>query len=150
MDSQSYKTVFANKNTVKHNWYVVDAEDKIVGRLASQIANIIRGKHKADFTPHVNGGDKVIVLNASKVRFTGKKLNEKKYVRHTGFPGGQRSRTAREMLEKKPTEVLRNAVKGMLPKNKLQKPFLHNLFIYEGDTHGHQAQNPQQLEINKA
>jgi large subunit ribosomal protein L13 len=143
----SYKTVFVNKFTASHNWYIIDAEDVILGRLATRVANMVRGKTKTDFTPHANSGDKVIVLNASKVRLTGNKMNDKQYIRHTGYPGGQRIQTPKQILEKKPEELLRKAVKGMLPKNKLQKEYLKNLFIYSGNEHPHEAQKPVQIEI---
>ncbi len=147
MSTLRYKTRFANRQTVQHNWYLIDAEGQVVGRLASKIANIIRGKHKADFTPHVNSGDKVIVINAEKVRFTGKKWDNKYYRSYSNYPGGLKLKTPRQLLAKKPTEILRKAVKGMLPKNRLQKQYLKNLFIYTGTEHPHQAQKPQTLEI---
>jgi large subunit ribosomal protein L13 len=147
MDSLSYKTKSANKQTVVKNWYIVDAENQTVGRLASKIAMVIRGKHKASFTPHVDCGDKVVVLNAGKVRFTGKKLNQKEYQTFSGYPSGQKSATAKEMMDRKPTFVLFNAVKGMLPKNKLQDVALKNLMLFEGTDHPHTAQKPKTLEI---
>lgn len=147
MSEFNYKTISANKNTVRKDWYVVDAEDQITGRLASKIANIIRGKHKPYFTPHVDCGDQVIVINAEKIRFTGKKLTQKQYIRHTGYPGGQRQTNPKELLVKKPTEILASAVKGMLPKNKLQKVFMKNLHIFEGTEHPHSAQKPKKLEL---
>ncbi|MBI3141412.1 MAG: 50S ribosomal protein L13 [Bacteroidetes bacterium] len=146
MDSLSYKTISANKNTVVRQWYVVDAENQTVGRLASKLANIIRGKHKASFTPHVDCGDKVIVLNAGKVRFTGKKLKDKEYQTFSGYPGGQKIATAKQLLDRKPTHVLYHAVKGMLPKNKLQAVALKNLLLFEGSEHPHAAQQPKPLK----
>lgn len=143
----NYKSKFANKTNIVRNWYLVDAEGQILGRMASKLANIIRGKNKPDFSPHVNSGDKVIVLNAEKIRLTGKKLTEKKYIRYTGYPGGVRIKTPLAILEKQPTELLRKAVKGMLPKNKLQKEYLKNLHIYAGAEHPHKAQNPAEIEI---
>lgn len=147
MDTLSYKTISANKATVKHNWFVIDAENQVVGRLASKIANIIRGKNKASFTPHVNCGDKVIVINADKVRFTGKKMTKKEYITFSGYPSGQKRATAKEMLERKPTSLLESAVKGMLPKNKLQKEYMKNMHLFIGTEHPHTAQQPQKIEI---
>lgn len=147
VDSLSYKTVFANKDSVTHNWYIVDAEDKVVGRLASEIARLIRGKHKPEFTPHINCGDKVIVINADKVRFTGNKFEQKIYRSYSGYPGGQKEKTPREYHEYRPNEILSKAVYGMLPKNKLQKRFMNNLFLYEGDKHPHEAQQPEKIDL---
>ena len=147
MNSLSYKTISANKNTVQQEWYIVDARDKVVGRLASEISRIIRGKHKPYFTPHVDCGDKVIVINADKVRFTGNKRDEKIYRSYSGYPGGQKEKTPKNYFRYKPTEVLKLAVKGMLPKNKLQSRFMNNLFLYAGEEHPHQAQKPQKLEL---
>jgi large subunit ribosomal protein L13 len=147
VDTLSYKTVSANKQTVVHNWHLIDAEDLIVGRLASKIAMLIRGKHKATFTPHVNCGDKVIVINAEKVRFTGKKMTDKQYIHYTGYPGGQRFASPAILLSYKPDEVIRKAVHGMLPGNKLRKEYLKNLHIYAGAEHPHTAQNPKKLEL---
>lgn len=149
MDTLSYKTISANSKTVVRNWHIIDAENMIVGRLATTVANLIRGKHKASFTPHANTGDKVIVINADKVRFTGKKMEDKIYLHFTGYPGGQRAATPAQILAKKPEEVLRNAVHGMLPGNKLRKEFLKNLFIYAGNEHPHAAQNPKPFELKK-
>ncbi|MEX0968435.1 MAG: 50S ribosomal protein L13 [Bacteroidia bacterium] len=136
-----------DKHHITRNWYIVDGENKVVGRLASELAKIIRGKNKPTFTPHSDTGDKVIVINADKVKLTGKKMSDKYYLRHSGYPGGQRKTTAAELMAKKPTEVLLKAVKGMLPHNKLQKPCLKNLFLYEGAEHPHTAQQPQKLEL---
>ena len=147
MNTLSYKTKFANDQTVVQNWYIVDAEGEILGRLASKVAKVIRGKNKPDFTPHVNSGDKVIIINADKVRMTGKKWDQKIYRRHTGYPGGLRLKSAKQMLDAKPTEIVLNAVRGMLPKNKLQKKYLSNLHVYTGREHPHQAQKPVELEI---
>ncbi len=141
------KTYMAKKGEVERKWYVIDAKDKIVGRLATQIATILRGKHKPEFTPHVDTGDFVIVINAEKVKFTGKKLDKKVYYKHTGYIGGLKETTAREMLKKKPEEIIRLAVKGMLPKNKMRKKLLKKLKIYKGEQHPHQAQQPEKLEI---
>ncbi|GAB3642999.1 50S ribosomal protein L13 [Spirosoma arcticum] len=142
MNTLSYKTISANKETVQKEWVVVDAQGEVLGRLASQIAALIRGKHKTNFTPHVDCGDNVIVINADKIRFTGKKMTDKIYVRHTGYPGGQRFTTPREMLDKHPERVIEHAVKGMLPKNRLGRRLFTNLHVYTGDNHPHAAQQP--------
>lgn len=149
MDYQSYKTVSANAQTVNKEWLVIDATDLILGRLASRIAKILRGKHKVNFTPHVDCGDNVIVVNAEKVRLTGKKLTDKVYVRHTGYPGGQRFATPKELLKRKPTAVLEHAVKGMLPKNRLGADMFRNLYVYQGSEHPHQAQQPKTINLNE-
>jgi len=148
VNTPSYKTISANSGTVKKEWFVVDAENQIVGRLASEVAKILRGKHKASFTPHADCGDNVIVINAEKAKFTGKKVNDKKYVRYTGYPGGQRFSTPRELLEKHPTRILQHAIKGMLPKNKLGAKLQTNVFIYTGSQHPHEAQQPKELKFN--
>ena len=147
MDTLSYKTISANKATVEKAWVVVDAENQILGRLCSEIAKIIRGKHKPSFTPHVDCGDQVIVINADKVRLTGKKMTDKVYIRHTGYPGGQRFSTPREVLVKNPRGVVEAAVKGMLPKNRLGRVLFHNLFVYAGPTHPHAAQQPKEIKF---
>lgn len=147
MDTLSYKTQSANKASVVKNWYIIDAENQTVGRLASRIAMVIRGKNKASFTPHVDCGDKVIVINADKVRFTGSKMNNKEYQTFSGYPGGQKKIVAKDLMDKKPTNVLYHAVKGMLPKNKLQDVALKNLILVEGAEHNHGAQKPQTLEF---
>ena len=128
---------------------MIDATDLVLGRLASRVALVLRGKNKASFTPHMDCGDNVIVLNADKVRLTGKKMTDKVYVRYTGYPGGQRFTTPKELLAKKPTEVLRMAVKGMLPKNRLGSKLLNNLYLYAGNEHPHQAQNPRTITLNE-
>lgn len=147
MNTQSYKTKSANKQTVEHQWFVVDATNMVVGRLATQIAHVLRGKHKPSYTPHVDTGDYVIVLNADKVRFTGSKWDDKEYIRYSGFPGGQKRRTAKEALAKKPESIIENAVRGMLPKNSLGRDMFRKLFVYTGDQHPHGAQKPQDLKI---
>jgi len=147
VDTLSYKTISANKATVEKAWVVVDAENQILGRLCSEIAKIIRGKHKPSFTPHVDCGDQVIVINADKVRLTGKKMTEKVYIRHTGYPGGQRFSTPREVLVKNPRGVVEAAVKGMLPKNRLGRELFHNLFVYAGPVHPHAAQQPKEIKF---
>ncbi len=147
MDTLSYKTISANKATVQKDWVVVDAENQILGRLCSEIAKIIRGKHKASYTPHVDCGDQVIVINAEKVRLTGKKMTDKIYIRHTGYPGGQRFATPREVLAKNPRGVVEAAVKGMLPKNRLGRALFNNLFVYAGSEHPHAAQQPKEIKF---
>ncbi len=141
------KTFMAKKDEIERKWYVVDASDKIVGRLATKIATILRGKHKPVYTPHVDTGDFVVVVNAEKVKFTGNKLDQKMYFRHTGYIGGLKERTAKEMLEKNPEEIIRHAVKGMLPKGRLGRELLKKLKIYRGSNHPHEAQQPEKLEI---
>ena len=147
MDTLSYKTISANKATVQKDWVVVDAENQILGRLCSEIAKIIRGKHKASYTPHVDCGDQVIVINADKIRLTGKKMTDKVYIRHTGYPGGQRFATPREVLAKNPRGVVEAAVKGMLPKNRLGRALFNNLFVYAGSEHPHAAQQPKEIKF---
>lgn len=149
MNTLSYKTVSANISTVKKGWYVIDATDVVLGRLASRVALILRGKNKPDFTPHVNCGDNVIILNAEKVRLTGKKRTDKVYVRHTGYPGGQRFATPKQLLASKPHAVIEVAVKGMLPKNKLGSKLFKNLHVYAGNEHPHEAQQPKQVTLNE-
>ncbi len=148
MNTLSYKTISANKNTVHKNWVILDAEGATLGRLASKAAFLLRGKHKVDFTPHVDCGDNVIIINAEKIVLTGKKMTDKQYVRHTGYPGGQRFATPIEVLAKKPTAVVERAIKGMLPKNKLGSQLFRNAFIYAGTEHKHEAQKPQLLNLN--
>jgi large subunit ribosomal protein L13 len=147
MDQLTYKTKSANVNTVTKNWLIVDAENEILGRLATVVARLLRGKHKTDFTPHVDCGDNVIVINAEKIRLTGKKLTDKQYVRHTGYPGGQRFATPKELLKKKPESVIEKAVKGMLPKNRLGSVIYGNLFVYAGPEHPHAAQQPKAINL---
>jgi large subunit ribosomal protein L13 len=141
------KTYTAKPGEIERRWYVVDAEGQNLGRLATRIADTLRGKNKPQFTPHVDTGDFVVVVNAEKITVTGKKLDEKIYYRHSGYPGGLKQRTLREQLERRPTEVLRTAVKGMLPKNKLAARQLTKLKIYAGPEHPHTAQAPQPLEV---
>ncbi|MDR2563435.1 MAG: 50S ribosomal protein L13 [Prevotellaceae bacterium] len=149
MNTLSYKTVSANATTVKKEWYVIDATDLVLGRLASRVALILRGKNKPDYTPHVDCGDNVIVVNADKVRLTGRKMDQKVYVRHTGYPGGQRITPVREMLRRKPFAVVEEAVRGMLPKNRLGARIFHNLYVYTGSEHPHEAQQPKQITLNE-
>ncbi len=147
MDALSYKTISANKATVNKRWFVVDAEGKTLGRLSSSIAKVIRGKNKPDFTPHMDCGDNVIVLNAEKVALSRDKMTTKEYVSYSGYPGGQKFISARNLVAKKPEALVEKAVKGMLPKNKLGRAIFHNLFVYAGNEHPHQAQKPEILEF---
>ncbi|MDN3669945.1 50S ribosomal protein L13 [Echinicola jeungdonensis] len=147
MDTLSYKTVSANRTTVQKEWVVVDAQALVLGRVASEVAKILRGKNKPSFTPHVDCGDNVIVINADKVRLTGKKWNQKVYVRHTGFPGGQRISTPKLLKEKSSAILIEKAVKGMLPKNKLGSKLFTNLHVYEGTEHPHTAQQPKEINL---
>ena len=149
MDSLSYKTISANAATVTKEWVVIDATNEVLGRLASQIAKILRGKNKPGYTPHVDCGDYVIVVNAEKVKLTGDKLTEKVYVRHTGYPGGQRFATAQDYLKKKPEFVIEEAVRGMLPKTRLGEAIFKNLKVYVGAEHPHAAQNPKAIKLNE-
>lgn len=148
MNTLSYKTVSANKATANKKWLVVDAEGQTVGRLASKVAKIIRGKHKTNFTPHADCGDNVIVINAEKVSFSGTKLVDKEYVRYTGYPGGQRITSAQDMLKKHPERLIEKAVKGMLPKNKLGRQLYTNLKVYKGTEHKHEAQQPEVFNLD--
>ena len=148
MNTLSYKTVSANKATVTKEWLLVDADGQTLGRLASKVAKLIRGKHKPNFTPHVDCGDNVVVINAEKITLSGKKWTDKTYIRHTGYPGGQRSLTATEMFEKNPTRLVEKAVKGMLPKNKLGSALFRNLYVYAGSEHKQEAQTPRVMNLN--
>ena len=150
MDTLSYKTISANKATVNKEWVIVDAKDQILGRLGSKVAKLLRGKYKPNFTPHVDCGDNVIVINADKVKLSGKKWTDKVYVRYTGYPGGQRFTTPEQMLAKPEgaDRLLRTVVKGMLPKTKLGAKILGNLYIYAGEEHKQQAQEPKMIDIN--
>ena len=149
VNTLSYKTVSANKETVVKEWYVVDAKDVVLGRLATVVAMVLRGKHKPSFTPHVDCGDNVIVINADKIKLTGNKMSDKQYVRHTGYPGGQRTQTPEDLLSKKPEAVVEKAIRGMLPKNRLGSAIFRNLFVYAADNHPHEAQQPKELDLNK-
>ncbi len=149
MDTLSYKTVSANKATVNKEWLHVDAEGQTLGRLASNVAVLLRGKHKPSYTPHVDCGDNVVVTNASKINLTGTKWNDKEYIRHTGYPGGQRSLTAQELYAKDPARLIEKAVKGMLPKNKLGSALFRNLKVYAGNEHDQEAQKPKTININE-
>ncbi len=149
MDSLSYKTISANAATVDKQWVVIDATNEVLGRLASQVAKILCGKNKPSYTPHVDCGDYVIVINAEKVKLTGKKMTDKVYVRHTGYPGGQRFATPAEYLAKKPEFVIEEAVRGMLPKTRLGSAIIKNLKVYAGAEHPHVAQNPKSVKLNE-
>jgi large subunit ribosomal protein L13 len=149
VDTLSYKTVSANKNTVNKEWVVIDAEGQTLGRMSTIVAKFLRGKYKPNYTPHVDCGDNVIVINASKINLTGKKWDSKSYIRHTGYPGGQRSLTAKELYGKDPARLVENAVKGMLPKNKLGSAIYRNLKVYAGEDHGQEAQKPKAININE-
>ena len=149
VDTQSYKSVYLNKATVKKEWVVIDATDLALGRLASRVALVLRGKNKPGFTPNVDCGDNVIVINAEKVALGGKKMTDRVYTRYTGFPGGQRFSTPKEILQKRPAELIRKAVKGMLPKTRLGDDILGNLHVYAGPEHPHQAQQPREIKLNE-
>jgi large subunit ribosomal protein L13 len=149
MNTLSYKTIAANEKIVKKEWVVIDAQNEIVGRLATVAARILRGKTKTYFSPHFDCGDHVIIINAEKVRFPGQKLEDKASVRHTGYPGGQRFATPKELMKKKPIEILEHAIKGMLPKNKLGAQLYRNLYVYAGSNHPHEGQTPKTININE-
>ena len=141
------KSYMQKKETVERKWYVIDAEGKPLGRVASKAAHILRGKHKATYTPHIDCGDYVIIVNASEVLLTGNKLEDKKYYSHSQYPGGLRTRTAKEMIEKYPEEMVEKAVKGMLPKNRLGRAMYKKLFVYAGSDHKHMAQKPSEMDV---
>lgn len=149
MDTLSYKTISANKATVKKEWVLVDAEGQALGRLASKVAKLLRGKHKTNFTPHVDCGDNVIVINAEKISLSGNKWRDKSYIRHTGYPGGQRSLSAQEMFGKDPARLVEKSIKGMLPKNKLGADLFRNLNVVVGSEHSHEAQKPKTINLNE-
>ena len=151
MNTLSYKTISANKETVNKEWVVIDATDQVVGRLCSKVAKLLRGKYKPNFTPHVDCGDNVIIINASKAYFTGKKETDKVYTRYTGYPGGQRFNTPAELRTRKGgvDTILRHAVKGMLPKGPLGRHIMDNLYVYEGTEHNDEAQKPKAIDINQ-
>ena len=148
MDTLSYKTISANKAATNKEWIVVDAEGLVLGRMASKVAKILRGKYKASFTPHVDCGDYVIVINAEKVVLSGKKMTDKIYLRHTGYPGGQRKQTPTDILAKYPERLVEKAVKGMLPKNKLGRKLFTNLHVVIGAEHKFEAQKPTVVDLN--
>jgi len=147
VNTLSYKTVSANRQTVEKKWYLIDAEAEIVGRLAARVAHVLRGKNKASYTPHVDCGDNVIIINADKVRFTGEKMREKEYFFYSGHPGGKRLETAKDLMRRRPTYVMEKAIKGMLPKNRLGREMFRNLHVYAGSTHPHEAQQPEILKF---
>ena len=147
MDAVSYKTISANEKIVKKEWVLIDAQEMVVGRLATAVARILRGKHKPYYTPHFDCGDYVVIINAEKVRFTGNKWTEKQYVHHTTYPGGQRFATPKELLRKFPERILEHAIRGMLPKNRLGDKLYRNLHIYAGPQHPHEAQQPKLVNI---
>ena len=147
MDTLSYKTVSANSNTVNKEWVLIDAEDAILGRLASKAAVLLRGKHKPNYTPHVDCGDNVIIINAEKIKLTGNKWDAKEYVRHSGYPGGQTIENARQLMNKKPTAMVEKAIKGMLPKTKLGADLFRNLYVYGGSEHKQEAQKPKKINL---
>jgi len=148
MDHNSFKTFSQRPQDVEAAWHVVDAENAVVGRLSAQVAAIIRGKHKPEYTPHVDGGDFVVIVNADKVRFTGKKETDKTYFRHSGYPGGVTLQTPRQVREKYPERILEHSIKGMLPKNRLGRQMAKKLKVYAGAEHPHEAQNPQPLDLD--
>lgn len=141
------KTFMQKKENIERNWYVIDAEGQTLGRLATKAAHVLRGKHKVTYTPYVDCGDYVIIVNAEKVVLTGNKLEDKKYYNHSGFPGGLRERTAKEMINNYPEEMVERAVKGMLPKNRLGRQMYKKLFVYEGMNHNHEAQKPEKINL---
>lgn len=149
VDTLSYKTISVNKATANKKWVLVDAEGQSLGRLASKVAKLLRGKYKPEFTPHVDCGDNVIVINAEKVNLTGNKWNDKQYLRYTGYPGGQRVEVAKDVLAKYPERLVEKAVKGMLPKNKLGAAILRNLKVYAGTEHQQEAQKPTTINLNE-
>jgi large subunit ribosomal protein L13 len=148
VNTLSYKTISANKNTVNKEWVLVDAEGQTLGRMSSIVAKLIRGKFKPNYTPHVDCGDNVIVINAEKIILSGKKWTEKSYIRHTGYPGGQKSLTATELFGKDPARLVEKSVKGMLPKNKLGSALFRNLKVYVGSEHNQEAQKPKTINLN--
>jgi large subunit ribosomal protein L13 len=149
VDALSYKTKFVNKADSNKEWLLVDAENEVVGRLASKVAMLLRGKHKTSFTPHSDSGSNVIIINADKVRFTGKKMTDKEYIRYTGYQGGQRFTTPKDLMAKKPAEILTHAIHGMLPKNRLGRVLNTNIRIFAGTEHGHEAQQPKKVDLSK-
>lgn len=148
MDTISYKTISANEADVEKDWLIVDASNMVLGRFASEVAKLIRGKHKPYYTPHVDCGDQVIVINADKIKLTGKKWTEKEYIRHTGFPGGQRVTTPKRLSARDSSLMIEYAVKGMLPKNRLGRKLFNNLHVYQGAEHPHEAQKPKEFKLD--
>lgn len=148
MNTLSYKTVSANKTTVQKEWILIDAENEILGRLSSAVAKILRGKHKPSFTPHVDCGDNVVIINAEKIRLTGNKMTDRQHFSHSGYPGGQKIQTPEEIMQKYPIRLIEHAVKGMLPKNRLGSALFRNMYVYEGGEHQQEAQAPKKIELN--
>jgi large subunit ribosomal protein L13 len=148
VNTLSYKTVSANKATVNKEWVLIDAENLVLGRMATEVARILRGKHKPEYTPHVDCGDNVIVINAEKVQLTGKKLTDKIYLSHSGYPGGQKTQSPKEILAKYPERLVEKAVRGMLPKNKLGRQLFRNLHVVVGSEHKHEAQKPKVIDLS--
>lgn len=148
MDTLSYKTISANKKTARKEWVIIDAESQVLGRLCSEAAKMLRGKNKTNYTPHVDCGDNVIIINATKIRLTGKKWTEKEYIWYTGYPGGQRFATPKEMMAKHPERIIEKGVRGMLPKTKLGDAIQKNLFVYADAKHPHEAQQPKEVKLN--
>tara|TARA_B100001540_G_C15723002_1_gene603994 strand:- start:309 stop:764 length:456 start_codon:yes stop_codon:yes gene_type:complete len=149
METLSYKTLSINKETANKQWFLVDATDQILGRMASKVAKIIRGKNKPSYTPHADCGDYVVIINAEKIKMSGKKMQDRKIFSHTGYPGGQKQTSPEAMLKKDPTSVVRHAMKGMLPKNKLGAALLKNCYIYAGENHKQEAQKPLEINLNE-
>jgi large subunit ribosomal protein L13 len=147
VDSNSYKTLSLRKEDVQKEWVLIDAKDEVLGRLASIAAKFIRGKYKPGFTPHIDCGDNVIIINAAQIRLTGKKWTDKEYIHYTGYPGGQRKRTPQDLMKKDPTKIIEKAVHGMLPKNRLGRKLERNLFVYAGEEHPHEAQKPKKINL---
>jgi len=148
VNTLSYKTVSANKKTVNKEWLLVDADGQTLGRLASKVAMLLRGKYKPNYTPHVDCGDNIVIINAEKIKLSGKKWTDKSYIRHTGYPGGQRSITARQLYDKNPARIVEHAIKGMLPKNKLGSDLFRNLYVNVGVEHKNEAQKPKKCNLN--
>lgn len=149
MDTLSYKTISANKATVNKEWVVIDATDAILGRLSSEVASILRGKKKPNFTPHVDCGDNVIVINAEKIKMTGKKWTDREFFSHSGYPGGQKVTSPEQLFAKDPTRLVERAIRGMLPKSRLGREMFRNLYVYVGTDHPHEAQKPKEVNINQ-
>ncbi|MDR0982158.1 MAG: 50S ribosomal protein L13 [Culturomica sp.] len=148
MDQISYKTTYVNKTSAQKGWILIDAENEVLGRLASKVAKLLRGKYKSSFTPHVDCGDNVIIVNADKIVLTGKKMSDKQYTRHTGYPGGQRLTTPEKLLTTFPERIIEHAVKGMLPKNRLGRAVIKNMHLFVGAEHNMQAQQPKKIDLN--
>jgi len=149
VNTLSYKTISVNKAHANKQWVLIDAENEVLGRLAAKVSKILRGKYKPNFTPHADCGDNVIIINADKVKLTGHKWQQKTYIHHTGYPGGQRATPIKQLLAKKPHEIVRRAVVGMLPGNKLSNALINNLYIYTDATHKHEAQQPKKIDLKQ-